>query len=150
MVVFHFTRPVSYTVTDMSKVRCLAKRNIKYIIAFIILSLMEVGIGLFVHDKIIRPYVGDVLIVILMYTFIRGIAKKPIRHLPLYLFLFAVAVEFAQYFRIVDTLHLHDNKVISIIIGTSFDSKDIACYLIATAVLIMWEHRERSAQNHGG
>jgi hypothetical protein len=119
------------------------KINVKYIIAFFILLLIEVGIGLCVHDKMIRPYIGDVLVIILMYTFIKGITKNTIRHLPLYLFLFALAVEFAQYFRIVDMLHLQNNKIISTIIGTSFDIKDIVCYFVATVILMMWEHRDQ-------
>jgi len=124
-------------------VKCLVKINTKYFFAFIILLLIEAGIGLYVNDKIIRPYIGDVLVIILIYTFIRAITKKPIRHLPLYIFLFALAVEFAQYFRIVDRLHLQNNKIISTVVGTSFDVKDIVCYLVAAIILILWEHRER-------
>mgnify|MGYP000271255612 CR=1 FL=1 len=127
------------------------KINPKYLIAFFVLLLIEIGIGLFVHDNIIRPYIGDVLVVVLIYTFIRGITKITIWHLPLYVFLFAAAVELAQYFRIVEMLHLQNNKIVSTIIGTSFDIKDIVCYLIAAAILTVWEHREnKTIQRHDG
>ncbi|MCX7922584.1 MAG: DUF2809 domain-containing protein [Clostridia bacterium] len=118
--------------------------NMKYMFAFFILLITETIIALFIHDTIIRPYIGDVLVVILMYTFIRGFIQKSIKFLPVYLFLFASIVELAQYYRIVDILNLQDNKIISIIIGTSFDTKDILCYLIATVILIIWEKMERS------
>jgi len=72
------------------------KINPKYIFAFIILLIIEIIIGVFVRDAIIRPYVGDILVVILMYTFIRGIVGKPIKFLPIYLFAFAFIVEMAQ------------------------------------------------------
>ncbi|NCC86923.1 MAG: DUF2809 domain-containing protein [Clostridia bacterium] len=115
------------------------KINLKYLVAFLVLFITEVIIAVFVHDTLIRPYVGDILVVILMYTFIKAFVKKPIGFLPLYLFAFASAVELVQYYNIVNVLHLQDNKVISIIIGSSFDIKDICCYLIATVVLIIWE-----------
>ena len=120
------------------------KINIKYILAFLILLIVEIIIALFVHDSIVRPYIGDMLVVILMYTLIRGFVKKSIKFLPVYLFLFASLVELAQYFHIVEVLHLQDNKFVLTIIGSSFDIKDIVCYLIATAFLIIWNKIEKS------
>lgn len=119
------------------------KMNMKYIYVFLILLITETIIALFVNDNIIRPYFGDVLIVVLIYTLIRGIIPKSIKFLPVYLFLFALAVELAQYFCIVDILSLKNNKVISTIIGTTFDLKDILCYLIGTVILIIWEKAEK-------
>lgn len=116
------------------------KINIKYIASFIILFITEIFIALFINDTIIRPYIGDVLVVILMYTFIRGFIQKPIKFLPAYLFCIASTVEVMQYYRIVDLLHLQNNKVISTIIGTSFDIKDILCYLIGSLILIIWDN----------
>lgn len=119
------------------------KINKKYIFAFLFLLIIEILIALFVHDKIIRPYIGDVLVVILLYCLIRSFFKK-IRFLPFYLFLFGVVVEFAQYYKIVYLLNLQHNKILSIIIGSSFDIKDILCYLAAMIILIIWEKIENS------
>lgn len=119
------------------------KINPKYIAAFFCLLLIETAIALYVHDAIIRPYVGDILVVILMYTFIRGIIPRRIKLLPAYLFVFAVVVELAQYFEIVRILNMQNNRVISTIMGSSFDIKDILCYLIGTLILIFWEKIEK-------
>ena len=127
--------------------RVFMQINMKYILAFLILLITEIIIALFIRDTIIRPYIGDVLVVILMYTFIRGLTQKPLKFLPIYLFFFASIVESAQYFNIVDTLNLQDNKVITTIIGSSFDIKDIFCYLIATVILIIWENIEELASS---
>lgn len=121
----------------------LMKINIKYIFVFLILLKIEVLIALFVHDKFIRPYVGDVLVIILLYCFIRSFLKK-VKFLPYYLFLFGVIVEFAQYFKIVTLLNLQNNKILSIIIGSSFDIKDILCYFAAMIILIIWENIEKA------
>ncbi len=53
--------------------------NKKYIISFLILFIIEALIALFVHDNFIRPYIGDILVIILMYTFIRGVIDKKIK-----------------------------------------------------------------------
>lgn len=115
------------------------KINIKYLAAFFVLFVTEVLIALFVKDRIIRPFVGDVLVVILMYTFIRGFTQKPKKLLPLYLFIFAAMVEMAQFFHLVDRLGLRDNKLIATIMGTSFDIRDILCYFAGMAILVAWE-----------
>ncbi len=52
------------------------KINKRYLSAFFILLTIEVFIALFVHDNFIRPYIGDVLVVIVIYTFIRGIIRR--------------------------------------------------------------------------
>lgn len=120
------------------------KINIKYIFAFLILLIAEIIIAIFVNDAIIRPYIGDILVVLLMYTLIRGFLQKPITLLPIYLFLFASAVELAQYFNIVGILHMQNNRVISIVLGATFDIKDILCYLVATIVLIALEKSKKN------
>lgn len=119
------------------------KINLKYILAFLILLAIEILIALFVHDKFIRPYVGDVLVIILLYCFVRSFFIK-IRFLPYYIFLVGVIVEILQYFKIVYLLNLQNNKILSIIIGSSFDIKDILCYFAAIIILIIWEKIEKA------
>ena len=43
-------------------------KRIGYAIATVILLLTEVLIALYVHDAFVRPYIGDVLVVIVIYT----------------------------------------------------------------------------------
>lgn len=101
--------------------------------------MLEVFIALFVRDNFVRPYIGDVLVVIVIYTFIRGIVGRKIKFLPFYIFLFGVLVEVLQYFKIVELLHLQDSRFFTILIGTSFDIKDILCYLVGCLILVFWE-----------
>lgn len=110
----------------------------RYLAAFFLLLATEIFIALFVHDKIFRPYVGDILVVILLYALVRSFSGR-IRFLPASLFLFAALVEFAQYFRLADRLNLRGNRVLSTILGTSFDWKDILCYLAGALLLALWE-----------
>lgn len=118
--------------------RRIIKLNVKYLIAFILIFAIEFVIAVYVHDNIIRPSVGDILVIILMYCFIRVFITKEIKHLPLYLFIFAVAVEISQYFHMADLLHIH-NRIIRILMGTSFDIKDILCYFCGFILLSLFE-----------
>jgi hypothetical protein len=47
------------------------------------LFLIEVGIAVFIQDRIIRPYIGDLLVVILIYCFIRSCYNIPVMTLSL-------------------------------------------------------------------
>ena len=117
----------------------MIKIIILYIIATLVLLSIEVLIALFVHDSFIRPYVGDMLVVIVIYTFIRIWIPERCRLLPLYVFLFAVLVEVLQYFNIVDVLGLSGSRFFSVLIGGTFDWKDIACYGAGCVVLVIYE-----------
>ena len=117
----------------------MKKKRLIYLIAAIVLFVIELLIALFVHDSFVRPYVGDMLVVILIYCFVRIFIPEKFRLLPLAVFLFALATEIMQYFKIVSLLHLEDNAVLSTIIGTSFDLKDVLCYAFGCILLGIYE-----------
>lgn len=109
----------------------------------VILLAVEVLIALFVHDRIIRPYVGDMLVVVVVYTFVRIWIPDSVRLLPLYVFFFATAVEISQYFNLVELLGVSDNKFLRILLGTSFDVKDILCYAVGCVLIWIAERKIR-------
>ena len=43
------------------------KKRIIYFWIFLLLLIIEVLIALFVHDRFVRPYIGDVLVVMVLY-----------------------------------------------------------------------------------
>lgn len=113
----------------------MANKRIAYGIAAAILLITEVLIALYVHDSFIRPYIGDVLVVIVIYTFIRIFIPERYRLLPLWVFLFAVGVEVLQFMHIVELLGLKDNRFFSLLVGSVFDIKDIICYAAGCLLL---------------
>jgi len=114
------------------------KINYKHASIFLILLIVEICIALFIHDNIIRPFVGDALVVVVIYFFIRSFISK-LRFLPVYVFLFACLIEVGQYFNLVSILHMENFKIARIIIGSTFDFNDIFCYLIGTIFLFIYE-----------
>ena len=124
-------------------------KRIIYFSAFVLMTLVEVCIAVFVHDNFVRPFIGDVLVVIVVYFFVRIFWPDGIGRLPLYVFLFAIGVEITQYFHLVQLLGLENNRVISIILGGTFDWADILCYGIGCGI-IWGAHRLLSYKSEKG
>lgn len=116
--------------------------DLKSLLVFLLIFVLEVLIALFVKDKIIRPYGGDVLVVILMYYFV----KSFIRIKPLYLVIgvlsFAYAIEIGQYFNLVDVLGMQDNKIMRIVIGSSFSWGDMLAYTVGAVACLLIDKRK--------
>ena len=99
--------------------------------ASVLLLGTEVLIGLFAHGWV-RDYIGDVLIVILLYTLWRTVLPEKPRYglsLPTGLLLFAFGVELLQLWGFCDRFGI-TNELLMIIIGTGFSTVDLICYLI--------------------
>ena len=106
----------------------MKKQRIVYAAIFALLLLVEIGIALFVHDRFIRPYFGDVLVTVLLCCLCRVVIPKGMPLLPVYVFLFAVFVELTQYFDLVGLLGWEDNTLMATIMGRSFSLWDIVSY----------------------
>ena len=101
-----------------------------YLIATLIIFATEVIIALFINDQIIRPFLGDVLATILVYTFLMGISNsKPLPVASLALFI-SFCVEIAQYFELIYILDLEKYKLARVVLGTSFSVVDLLMYCI--------------------
>lgn len=112
----------------------MKKSRVTYGAITLILLFTEILIGLYVNDNFIRPYVGDVLVTILLCCLCRIVVPNGLRGLAVYVFLFATLVEHAQYIEIVKILGVDDNLLLSTIIGTSFSHIDILCYGIGCLI----------------
>ena len=109
----------------------------KSFIISIIIFLVEVFIALFIKDKIIRPFVGDILVVIFMYYFIKAFINTKAIYIAIFTLIFSFVVEILQYFNFVEMIGLGHNKVARIIIGTSFSWIDLLCYFVGFILLFL-------------
>jgi hypothetical protein len=129
----------------------LLKFNRYYFILAIIILLVEILIAFFIHDTIIRPYIGDFLVVILIYCFVKSFLNTPVWSTALAVLLFSYAVEISQYFHFINKLGLQHSKIGRIIMGTSFGWTDIAMYTAGIGVVIfmesLWSKRVPSKTN---
>ncbi|REG96320.1 ribosomal maturation YjgA family protein [Flavobacterium aquicola] len=113
--------------------------NKKYFLLTILIFVIEVLIALFVHDKIVRPYIGDVLVVILIYCFIKSFLKLPVLPVAIFVLLFSFTIEFLQYVNIVGKLGLQNSKLARTVIGTSFAWIDLVCYIAGIIIVLIAE-----------
>ena len=112
-----------------------------YALSFVLLLATEVLIALFGRDRFVRPYVGDMLVAVLICCFVRIFLPWGVRLLPLWVFLFSAAVEAAQYVDLVSRLGIADNVFLRTLIGTTFSWADIACYAVGCGVFFLVEVR---------
>ncbi len=107
----------------------------KSFIIAIIIFLIEVIIALYIKDKIIRPFVGDILVVIFIYYFIKAFINTKTINIAIFTLFFSFVVEILQYFNFVEMIGLGHNKAARIIIGTSFSWIDLLCYFVGFILL---------------
>lgn len=112
--------------------------------AFALLLAAEMCIALFVHDAFVRPYLGDVLVVVLLYCLGRGPLGIRGKWLTPAVTALGALAEGLQYLRLADRLSLGPTSPLRIILGSTFDWADLLCYLAGGLVLTLWEIKERN------
>lgn len=116
------------------------KFNLKNLIIAIILFLVEVLIATKLKDFFfIRAYLGDVIVVILIYYFVLAFVDFNKTKLIIGIFIFSCLIEFAQYFHFAEILGFRDNKLMMIVLGNSFSWIDILCYGAGCVLLYLFE-----------
>jgi Protein of unknown function (DUF2809) len=112
----------------------------KYFLFATVLFVIEVLIAMFVHDNFVRPYVGDYLVVILLYSAVRTFLSASPLKVSIGVLLFAYAIEILQYFRIVDKLGLSGNVIARTVIGYGFEWWDILAYTFGIITVLVFEY----------
>lgn len=112
----------------------LIKSRLFFLGIFLFLFICEILIAKFYFSDFVRAYFGDVLVVILLYSFVRIFIPDRIKFLPLWVFLFACAIETGQYFNYTEILGVSNNPLLCTLMGTSFAWGDIISYAAGSLV----------------
>lgn len=110
--------------------------NKNYFGVAILIFFIEILIALYVNDSIVRPYFGDVLVVILMYCFLKSFLQLSVLTVSIAVLLFSFTIEFFQYLNIVAILALEKSKIARTVIGTSFSWIDLLTYIIGITIVL--------------
>ena len=110
-----------------------------YLKSAVILFFTEVAIALFVHDSFIRPFIGDMLVVILIYCSVRSFFNFPVVKTIIGVLLFAYLVEFSQYFHLLKISGLSQSRIARIVLGTTFSWTDILMYTLGMGIVMLLE-----------
>ena len=110
--------------------------------------LLEVFIALHVRDAFVRPYLGDVLVVVLMYLALKTVLRAPTACLAGTALAIACVIEALQALPLVDVLGI-DNRVLRVALGTTFSWADVLCYVVGAALVVAvegWLAQRQSAR----
>ena len=124
--------------------------RVVYLILSAIVLGVEILIGLYGHGWI-RSYLGDVLVVILLYSIFRTFFPKwPGKWyvLPTVILIFAFGVEFLQLWDFCGRFRI-TNRLLRIIIGSSFSFADLLCYTIGLVPCYIAEYITRLNKYEG-
>ena len=119
-----------------------ASTRLAFLAAAGVILAVEIYIAICVKGGFVRHYLGDVLVVILLYALARAIFSVPPLNLLLKIFVFAAALELAQYFGAVQILGV-ENKILKVMIGGTFDLTDLLCYAAGCVLAGAYEKFEK-------
>lgn len=124
----------------------------KYACVFAGLLLVEICIALFLHDGFIRPFLGDVIVVWLVFALVRSFyAGGKDWQAAAGVFAFAVLVEAGQYFDLVSLLGLGGSRIARVMIGSVFDWRDILAYGAgAMGIMIVCALKNKKSRDQDG
>jgi hypothetical protein len=110
-----------------------------YFFIALLVFIIEVLIALFIHDNFVRPYIGDVLVVILIYCFLKAFIKLPVLTTAILVLIFAFTIEILQYFNFVEKLGLEGSEVARTVLGTSYAWTDLIAYSAGIIIVLVAE-----------
>jgi len=125
------------------------KRSVFGVFSAVLLGT-EVLIGMYASGWI-RSYLGDVLVVILLYTLFRTVSPdKPEKWyvLPTAILIFSFVVEFLQLWGFCDRFGITD-RFLRIIIGTGFSVVDLFCYFVGIIPCYVTEYLIKNRRSKG-
>lgn len=115
--------------------------NKAYFLCFLILLGIEACIAFFIKDGFIRHTFGDVLVVIMVYCFIKSFVKtKPI-YVAILVLIIAFCVEFLQLTNLLQWLRLGESKVAKLVLGNTFHFNDLIAYIVGITIVLIIEYK---------
>jgi hypothetical protein len=111
----------------------------KYWYAALLLLLIEVLIALYVHDHIVRPYIGDLLAVVLVYCLLKSFLRFSVFAAACVALLVAFVLETMQYFEVLQQLGLDKSRLLRTVLGTAFSWADMGWYSAGFIAILVGE-----------
>jgi hypothetical protein len=110
----------------------------KFFLLFLILFGLETFIALYIHDQLVRPLLGDFLVIILVFALFGTFTQGSVTVLTLSALAFCYLVEYGQYHHILHQVALDRYRWLRIAFGTSFDMRDLLAYTLGAVAILSW------------
>lgn len=115
--------------------------NITNFAITISLLLVDISIALYIKTGFIRHVFGDFLVVILLFYAFKTIFKWKSITIAITVLAIAYAIEFLQRFNMLTFLHLNNNKLASIILGSTFSVEDLVAYTLGIVTVLIIDYK---------
>jgi len=115
------------------------RRNIYILILFMSFIFCALIVAFFEGNLLIRGFIGDVIVIILLYTFIKSFKDVNTKKLSIFVFFLSWFIEISQYFKFIEFIGLSNYRMARVVLGTTFDSKDLIAYTIGVIVIYLFD-----------
>ncbi len=106
----------------------MKRRSIYLLLTLACFVLCVLIVMLFSDDSFIRGRVGDFIVVILIYFFVKSIVDVRSLLLAIATLVLSCLTEFLQYLHLINYIGLEQSRMAQLIIGSTFDLNDLVAY----------------------
>ena len=118
----------------------MIKFNKTYFIIAIVFFIIEVLIAKY-STGFIRHTIGDYLVVILLYTFIKSLINYSVHKTAVTVLIIAFVIEFLQLTNFKNLYPNEYRKAFQLVLGTSFSIGDLVAYSLGILSIIILENK---------
>ncbi len=119
----------------------MKKRIIYFSLSLLCFIICYIIVRSFSHNALIRGFSGDIVVILLIYFFMKGLYDFNSVKLGIFVLLLAYCTEFLQFLDITTLLGLEDSKLVQLILGAVFDPLDLAAYTIGAILAVYIDKR---------
>lgn len=110
----------------------------KHILITSILFITEIAIAYFHFNFFVRGFLGDVLVILLLYSFLKIFVKNNIFRTAVSVLAFAYFVELLHLLKLAEKLHIQ-SEILLTIVGSTFDFWDLVAYTLGFILILLIE-----------
>lgn len=112
----------------------------RHFLITILLFATETAIAYFHFNSFIRGFLGDTLVILLLYSFLKIFIRNQVLKTAISVLAFAYVVELLQLLNIAEKLNIH-SEILLTIIGSVFDWRDLIAYTLGFLVILLIEKK---------
>ena len=109
-----------------------------YFLVFLLLLSIETVIAIHHFNPFIRGFLGDVLVITLLYSFLKIFIQNNVFKTAASVLVFAFIVELLQNFKLSEKLNIQ-SEILLTILGSIFDPWDLLAYFIGFLIILLIE-----------
>lgn len=110
--------------------KLMKRRLLYFILSFLCFAACGLIVAVFGRNPFIRGFVGDILVILLLYFFVKGFYDFRPGKLTIFILVLAFTTEFLQYLKLISIWGLEQNVMAQLTIGAVFDPLDLVAYAL--------------------